>query len=168
MPGSGNVALRQALLDGYDGFVRKLAQRLRSIDQARDAIQDTFLKLETGPDVGPVAKPAAFIMRVATNLAIDRRRTEDRRLTATEVDALIDLPDASPSPADEVEGRSELAAFTRALADLPERRRAILTASLDQQPRKEIARRFGVSERTVDFELKRALDHARSALQREN
>lgn len=165
---SGNIALRQVLLDGYDGFVRKLAHRLQSVDRAHDAIQDTFVKLETGPDVGPVAKPAAFIMRVATNIAIDRRRSEDRRLSATEIDALIDLPDAAPSPADEAEGRSELAAFTRALADLPERRRAILTASLDQTPRREIAKTFGVSERTIDFELKRALDHARSVLQREN
>ena len=166
VPRSGNAALRGVLLDGYDDFVRKLTVRTRCSERARDALQDAFLRIETGPDIAEVAKPAAYVMRIATNIAIDRRRSERRRLSADEVDALLDIPDDAPTPADEVASRSDLAAFSRALAELPERRRAILEASLGGEARRSIAARFSVSERTIDFELKRALDHARSVLSR--
>lgn len=156
------------MLDGYDELVRRLTERLKSADRAHDALQDAFLKIASGPDLGPIGKPAAFILRVATNIAIDRRRSEDRRLSQVEIEDLIQIPDEAPSPADAAEARSDLAAFSRALAGLPERRRAILEASLDEVPRREIARRFGVSERTIDFELKRALDHARATVRGEN
>ncbi len=63
-------------------------------------------------------------------------------------------------PARVAEARSELLALTAALEGLPPRRRAVFIASrLEGQPHKLIAERLDLTVRIVDRELKAALDH---------
>ena len=58
------------------------------------------------------------------------------------------------------QGRSEIEVFRRALRGLPERtQQMLLAARVHELPHAEIARRYGVSERIVSKEIKRALDH---------
>jgi RNA polymerase sigma-70 factor (ECF subfamily) len=59
-----------------------------------------------------------------------------------------------------VEARIELTEFQKALAELPARRRDVfIAAHLDHLPHREIATRFGINVRTVDFDLQHAMEH---------
>lgn len=152
--------MRNLLVNNYVSLSQRLARRLGSAEVADEALQDTFMRLEKGPEIGPVHKPTDYLFRIALNIAADRRRAEARKLTTSELDELLQIADEAPDPERVVEARSELKALERAIAELPERRRAIFKAALlDNIPRRDIAKTFGVSVRTVDFEIQRALEH---------
>ena len=53
-------------------LMRLFVARLQSRDDAEDALQDMWLKLDS-LDTRPVAQPAAYLYRMAANLASDRR-----------------------------------------------------------------------------------------------
>ncbi len=166
MSDADRAALRQALVINYADLSRRLTRRLGSSEAANEALQETYLRLESASVLGAIRNPISYLFRIAINIAVDRRRTDARRLSTLEIDALLDFPDDSPDPARIVEARSELEALGRALAEMPERRRAIFKAALlDHVPRREIAKRLGVSIRTVDIEIQRALEHGARRLQ---
>lgn len=157
---TSRLALRQLLLDRFDDLRSKLTRRLGSSERADEALQETYLRLEQGGEIGPVRRPGAYLMRMAINTATNQIIAQNRRLTAVETEALLQVPDERPGPMRVVEARSEVAALKRALADLPARRREIFLASwVDGHSHRQIAGRFGVSVRTVQVDLKRALEH---------
>jgi RNA polymerase sigma-70 factor (ECF subfamily) len=160
------AALRNLLVSNYVSLSQRLARRLGSAEVADDALQDTYLRLQKGPEIGPIRRPTDYLFRIALNIAADRRRADARKLTTTEVDELLQIADDAPDPERVAEARSELKALELALAELPERRRDIFKAVLlDNIPRRDIAKRFGISIRTVDFEIQRALEHGMRRLE---
>jgi len=159
--------LRALLEAGYSALRARLARRLGSQDLADEALQDTWLRLARGGDVGAVRSPDTYLFRIALNVAADRRAAESRRLSEIEVEAAIHMADDVIDPAKIVEARAEFATLKRALEDLPERRRAIfIMARVEEVAHEEIARRFGISPRMVEKELRRALDHCSERLDR--
>jgi RNA polymerase sigma factor (sigma-70 family) len=161
------TALRDLLLSDYRGLDRQLTRRLGSADFASDVLQETYLRLEGMNDLGPVRSPKAYLFRIALNIANDRRRAESRRLTVDEVDCLLDIPDDRPDAAQVIEDRSEVNLLRRAIAELPERRRRVLTLSrIEGLPNREIAKRLGVTVRTIETDLKQAVEHCAHRLQR--
>jgi DNA-directed RNA polymerase specialized sigma24 family protein len=79
-------------------LARFLARRVGNIHTAEDLVQDTWLKLAGGTAPAGVANPQAYLFRIAANLAIDHNRAEARRrLTPAEIDALLEIPSASPT-----------------------------------------------------------------------
>ena len=149
--------LRDVLIESYDDLVRKLTRRLRSSDRAREALQDTYLRLERGGQMGKIDHPAAYVLRIAMNLAHDRQRTERELATAEEIEAALDVADDRPDPAQIAEARSDLAVVERALEKMSVRRRAIfLAAWKGHLSSREIARKYDLSVRQIDAELQRA------------
>jgi RNA polymerase sigma-70 factor (ECF subfamily) len=164
---TNRALLRSVLLADYRDFLDGLKRRLGSADLAGEALQETFLHLDRVPQAKPVHSPKSYLYRIAVNIAIDRRRAEARRLTCGEVESLIDIADPAPNPEQIVEARSEVEHLKRAVAELPERRREILLAArLDDVPNREIAKRYGVTVRTIEIELKAEVAHCASRLER--
>lgn len=162
------MALRQLLVERYHDLRERLARRLGSTELASEALHEVYLRLGRTDTPGAVASPRAYLFKAAYNLATDRRRSERRRArhAVSDADVMLDIPDGQPGPDGIVEARIELAALARALLALPPRQRAILIAARYQQlPRAEIARRFGISRRTVQFELQRALEACREHME---
>jgi RNA polymerase sigma-70 factor, ECF subfamily len=159
------VRLHRQLVDNYDDLVRKLTRRLGSSDFAYEALHETFLRLDRVTDAVPVCSPADYIFRTAVNVAKDRQKAQNYRVSRTEVDALLDICDDAPDPAKVVEARSEIEAFKRALAELPVRPREVLRSiSIDGKSRDEVAAHLQVSVRTVENDLKQALSHCAGKL----
>lgn len=160
-------ALRDLLLADYTEFDRRLTHRLGSADFASDVLHETYLRLEGITDLAPVRSPKAYLFRIALNIANDHRRAETRRLTVDEVDCLLDLPDDQPDAAQVTEDRSEMRLLRRAIAELPGRRRQVLMLSrIEGLPNREIARLLGVTVRTVETDLKQAIEHCADRLKR--
>lgn len=165
MSGGDRAAIGQLLVVSYESLTRRLARRLGSVDNAQEALHDAYLRLEKAAVIGPVRSPQDYLFRIALNAAADRRRSQSRLLSAVDIDELFSLADDAPGPARIVEARSELAALSQAMAALPERRRLIFKAVLlEEVPRQELAKRFGVTQRTVDYEVKRALEFGAQCL----
>jgi RNA polymerase sigma-70 factor (ECF subfamily) len=160
-------ALRNLLLADYGNLDRRLTRRLGCADFASDVLQETFLRLEGMSEIGPVRSPKAYLFRIAVNIANDRRRSESRRLTVDEIDSLLDIPDDRPDAARVIEDRSEINLLRQAIAELPERRRQVLLLSrVEDLPHREIAQRLGVTVRTIETDLKQAVEHCALRLKR--
>lgn len=157
--------LRGQLVENYENLVRKLTRRLGSSDFAYEALHETFLRLDRVTEAVPVRSPADYIFRIAINIAKDRQKAQNRRVSASEIDALLDICDDGPDPARIAEARSEIEAFKRALEGLPDRPRDVLhSIAVEGQSAQQVAERLGISVRTVESDLKQALGHCADRL----
>jgi RNA polymerase sigma factor (sigma-70 family) len=167
MTWNNQPGLQGFLTLNYDDLKRRLARRLGNQELAGDALQDTWLRLEEKPARGQVKNPGAYLFRMACNVAIDHLRSENRRLSSGEVDALLDLADPAPGPAPTVQAQMELNALTRVMRELPERQcNILLMVRLERLPQREVATRLGISLRLVELELQRAQEYCAARLDR--
>lgn len=159
--------LRRLLVTGYADFRNRLRRRLSSEEFVDDVLHETFLRVERMRDTSPVKSPMSYLMRVAMNVAADRWESNARLLDFVEVEELLHFADEAHETARVGAARIEIDALEKALAELPYRRREIFIASrVEELPHKEIARRFGVSVRMVEREIKAALVHCAQRLDR--
>jgi RNA polymerase sigma factor (sigma-70 family) len=150
--------LRQVLVERYADLRSHLAYRLGSEDDASETLHEVYLRVNLAQTTANIHNPFAYLMRMALNLVIDRRRSEVRQGGRVDIDAVLDLVDETPGADRVLEGRAEFAALERAMDELTPRQRVILLATkLDRISRTELARRLKISRRLVHSELKRAL-----------
>lgn len=169
MSESIRASLREQLTHRYDDLKRRLTWRLGSAELASDALHDTWVHLEDrSEDNGPVKSPAAYLMRMATNLALDRLQRDRRYMSADELDTLMgEIADPAPGPARTVAARDEVEMLARLIDTMPPRRRAIfLAVRVEEMSNQEAAVRFGVSARLIGLELKRAHEFCMAHLQK--
>lgn len=162
MKPSSLAVLRDLLTQRYDDLKRRLAWRLGSVELASDALHDTWLRLDDRKEtMGPVANPLAYLMRMATNVALDRIERDRRYMSSDEVESLMDeLVDPAPGPGELAAARDEIEALARLIDGMPPRRRAIfLAVRVDELSNQAAAARFGVSARLIGLELKRAHEY---------
>ena len=161
--------LRGALVQRYEQIKRSLSIQLGSPELAGDVLHETWLRLHRdGHVAGPIANPQAYLVRMGVNLAIDIRRSQSRMLSAEDVQELMQaVPDPAPGPAQIAEARSELDALMAAFEEMPARRREILLlVRWEHWPQRDVAKRLGISLRTVESELKAAQEHCAARLLR--
>lgn len=147
-------------------LIRLLSRLTGDRHVAEDLVQDAFVKVATAAAAGEVQHLQPFLYQTARNLAFDHlRRQKVRALVhphpTTALEAALDaVPAIDPSPETRVLDRDRVRRFRAALAELPERaRQVLLLHRIHGLPLADIARRFGVSERTVAKDLAAALKH---------
>ena len=120
-------------------------------------MQDMWLKLEHLPEQD-LASPAAYLFRVAANLAADRRLSMARAVARDGL-WLDAQPDAQEYPDAEsvLIARERLERVEAAMAAMPERMSAALRMfRIERRPHKEIATELGITVSGVEKLLKRA------------
>ena len=139
------------LFDTHQGRLYSLARRLtRSADDARDVVQETFLRAARAPQSIPSGMPheEAWLVRVLINICRDGWRKQAVRSRAAA---------EPPPPLDRRGVESELVARStiwRALDSLPPRRRAILILyEIEGAAIPAIAKLLGVRAVTVRWHL---------------
>lgn len=167
------ATLRRMLVEDYDALKHRLSRRFGSTDFAGEVLHEAWLRLDrlesAGPGAGSAAvqNPGAYLYRVALNIAADQKRGDQRWLAKVEIEALCQEAAQGLDPVRHLEARSELLLLSRALDQLPPRRRLVFIASrLEHLPHKEIAARYNLTVRIVDREVKAALDHFAEVLQK--
>lgn len=152
--------LAAAYLEQRHALLRLLSARLGSVSEAEDALQDLWLKIEGGT-TGPVEHPAAYLFRMASNLATDRRVAAVRRGTLeTAWDAVQPQPTEFPDSERLLLSRDALAHVETRIAAMPERMQAAYRLfRIEQIPQREIATQLGVSVSAVEKLLHRAYLH---------
>ena len=147
-----------------------LTEQLRDADTAADLTQETFLRYAELHQNGEasVLHDRSYLYRTAQNLAIDHRRRRARQKTDTiDRDALTRLPEDRPSPENEADARRKLERLRSAIRELPERTRQVFVLGrLEGLSHREIARRLGISESSVQKHLAKALQRSMQRLRR--
>ncbi len=150
--------LKAVFLEERPTLVRLLIARLGSREEAEDVTQEMWLKLEQlAPK--PVSQPAAYLFRMAANLASDRRISAARGGVRNSAwleaqPAAEELPGAERA----LLARERLAHVETALAAMPERMRAALRMyRLEELPQKQIAENLGMTLSGVEKLLRRAV-----------
>ena len=153
-----------ALFDAHHQRLYRLARRMsRDPDEARDLVQDTFLRAARAPASLPSGASAeeAWLVRVLVNLCRDRWRQATNRKR---------LDRAAPR---DIESDPEKALVPKsvvwaALATLDPRRRAVLVMhELEGVPVEAIARTLGVTSVTVRWHLSKGRRQLAAAIRGE-
>jgi RNA polymerase sigma-70 factor (ECF subfamily) len=167
---SGDRTAFETLVRRYDRSVLRLTLRcLRSREEARDAYQETFLRLyRTLGEFRHDCSLETWILRIATNVCMDVLR---RRAARPEEVAGLD---AAPDPAEDRPDHDPDRAFARvelrrrieaALAGLAPRERMVFEMRHYEGMRlRQIGQVIGTTEETVKNCLFRAHRHLRAAL----
>ncbi|MBN3790716.1 RNA polymerase sigma factor [Burkholderia sp. Ac-20353] len=158
MSDTTRAQLKALLLSRYRDFRRKLERVVGSSDSAQDALNETWIRLDSAGELGPVANGDAYLMRMATNVAIEQHRTERRHLHERDIDEMFDVPDELADPERIVAARMEIDVLKEVLHALPSRQRQVLLAArVEGRLNREIAVELGISLRLVEKELSLAL-----------
>lgn len=146
-------------------FVRRLG---KSSADCEDIVQDAYLRLlETSKQGRPIGSPLGYLLVVARNLVTDagrRAAREQKRMTALR--ALRSQLNPSEPSAEELAFVAQAQErLGKALSELPPRiRRVYVLHRFRAQPHKEIAKRLGITTRTVERDIAAALAHLKDAL----
>ena len=146
-----------ALVESYGGLLFRVAHSvLRSPSEAEDVVQDAFVRvLEHRRKLPAVREMRVWLVRIAWNLAIDRRR----RIRPDQIDAAFADSLASANvPADQALGEArELALLMAAIECLPKlERQALLLSGVEELSTVEVAGILGKSESATRALLFRA------------
>ena len=141
----------EALVARYERPLCQYAYRLTgNYDSARDAVQDTFLKL-CREGVLEDDHVAPWLFRVCRNRCIDVLRKEKPMQTLTDAQAAI-LPAPGRSPAEETGLRESVSLLLRKLAQLPANQAECIRLKFQHQMSyREIAAVTALSETNVGY-----------------
>jgi RNA polymerase sigma factor (sigma-70 family) len=144
-------------------LIRFLAARLSSQQEAQEVAQEAYVRLLQLEKPGAVSFLRAFLFKTAANLATDRLR--HRRVTREVQERRpADLEWFAP-PETKLAAQQDLEVLEAALGELsPRCREAFLLTRLTDLGGEEIARRVGVSARTVRAYVVQAMLHCRRRL----
>ncbi len=169
MPGEDATAARFGLFfSRYDRELRRfLGNYLRDKDDVDDCVQESFLNLWRQEAKGALREdPRGYLFITARNVIRDfkrkmRVRHADNHLPLSEdVDGLRSVENEST-----LAHREGLRLIEAQLAHLrPSTRLVFLLHYVEMLPFDDIAKRLGVTTRTVEREMARALEHCRATL----
>jgi RNA polymerase sigma factor (sigma-70 family) len=153
-------ALSQRLRGPLRRFFEK---RIGRSEEIEDLIQEVFVRLAAGARVEAAHDIEAYLFQTATNLLRDRgRRLAARAAGAHEPydDMLHGGAAETLSPEREALGAEAIERLIAALYGLPERTRSVwVLYHFEDLPHREIARRLGMAQSTVEKHMSRANSH---------
>jgi RNA polymerase sigma-70 factor (ECF subfamily) len=169
----GDERAFEELVRRYEHALFRLAWRmLRNDEEARDVVQEAFMRVYRSLNTFDQSRKfSTWVLRIATNLCIDRYRRRKVRLLSIDVEAEDDerrpivLVDQGPDPA-AVHGKVSLAgSLDRMIQRLPPIYRTIIELRYKQSlAYEEIAEVLDVPLGTVKARLHRAHRHLKELL----
>ncbi|MFT3721271.1 sigma-70 family RNA polymerase sigma factor [Pseudorhodoferax sp.] len=150
----------QTLYRDHHGWLRDwLRARLGCTHNAADLAHDTFVRLLSRREPANPVEPRAYLATIAHGLVVDFHRR--RALERAYLDALAVLPEPRmPSPEARAIVLEALVAIDTMLDGLkPAVREAFILSQLDGLTYAQIAARLGVTVRTVNNYMLKALEH---------
>ena len=152
-----------ALTSARPQAVGALLRYFRDLDTAEEAYQEACLRaLKTWPEKGPPRDPAAWLIFVGRNVAIDQVRKSSRNAALPDEDKLSDLDDVEAPMAERLDGAHYRDDILRLLficchPELPATQQIALALRIvSGLTVRQIARAFLVSEAAMEQRITRA------------
>lgn len=155
--------IHAALTSARPQAVSALLRYFRDLDVAEEAYQEACLRaLKTWPQNGPPRDPAAWLIFVGRNVALDQVRRQKKQEALPDEDRLSDLGDAESEVAERLDGAHYRDDILRLLficchPDLPATQQVALALRIvSGLSVKQIARAFLVGESAMEQRITRA------------
>ena len=142
-----------------------LARLLGDRAEAQDIAHNAFVRIQPSVDDGRAREPRLLLFTIARRLALNEiRRRRNQHVDATSSAAMDEILSAEPSVEQVVAARQELGRFEEILLRIPPGcRQVFLLRKVDNLTHDEIARRLGISPKTVENHMTRAYRLLREA-----
>lgn len=156
-------AFEAFLHDQYRALVQFLRRRTASEQDAEDAAQESMARLLRYTRTEPASSWKPLLYRIATNVAHDQRRVatsrcDDKRVPLEDTELSAD----TPTPEEQASCDQQIARLSQAILELPAKcQRVYLLKRVHGLSRAQIARRCGISVKTVEKHLATALAQLR-------
>ncbi|HEY0162150.1 MAG TPA: sigma-70 family RNA polymerase sigma factor [Edaphobacter sp.] len=156
-----------ALVESYSALLFRVAYSfLRSQSEAEDVVQDTFVRvLEHRGTLPAVRDMRVWLIRIAWNLAIDRRRRiRPEQMDDSFIEGLVSKNVSAEKAFDEAQ---RMKAVLREIERLPSaERHVLLLSALEELDSREIANVLGRTESAARAMLFRARTRLRERLEK--
>ncbi|MBI1182018.1 MAG: sigma-70 family RNA polymerase sigma factor [Alphaproteobacteria bacterium] len=158
-------------------LLRYLTRRLHSASDAEEVLQDTFIQFRKVERSERVEHAHALLVRIATNLAIDRlrqnrsranreRHWSDHRYRSESAGGA--MGEVAPSQLQSLHHRQRLQRLLKLLESLsPKVRQAFILHKFDNLTHREVADRMGLAQSTVEKHIMKALKHLLAGMDKE-
>ena len=144
----------------YSAWLESRLVKRYGAQDAEELIQETWLRLSSYWPATDIRHPRAFLLRIAANLAADRWARQTRKSEYLE-HAGANGPDVS------LPTQTEALLVKEVIVGLPEPLRDVfLLSRLDGLTNAQIADKLGISPKTVEGRMTRALAHCAAQLRR--
>jgi RNA polymerase sigma factor (sigma-70 family) len=156
-------------IHSHDGQLKAyLRGAFPSLRDVEDLVQESYLRVWRARLERPIASARGFLFQVARHLAIDlirrHRAVPHERLRDSAAESVIH---EGPSVAEALSHAEKVGVVADALAHLPPRcREVVILRKFQHVSQREIARRLGISERTVESQVTRGMKLCESYLRR--
>lgn len=151
----------------YEELRSYFRRRVSSRHEADDLTQEAYARAFGRKKKDVVHEPLRLLYRIARNLLIDRSRRAKARPELMSLPAEIDVAQRTASPALLAEVRDELAVLRATVADLSERCQEVFILSrFEGLSYAEIGERLGITTKTVENHMGRAILACRAALEK--
>lgn len=126
--------------------------------EVADAVQETFARMLTAPDMAAIANPQAYLFQVARSVISSSVAGGPGRFASAYGAEPDDLACDQPGQERILAARQELRVMTRTIEALPDRcQQVFILSRLHGLPNGEIATRLGISRNMVEKHIIRAL-----------
>ena len=155
--------IEELFLQYYRPLCLYALRLLSDLDRAEDVVQDSFVKILERPaciSLLPERQVAAYLFRIVRNRCVDElRRDGHQTVLSLESSGRGELPVKQ----EDMDEAVVAARLWTAIDALPDRcREVFLMAKRDGMTYREIAEELGISERTVEHHVAKALHILRS------
>ncbi len=166
----GNEVIGRAFQKYNESLVRYLSVRLCSRRDAEEVAQEAYARMLKLDESDTISHMQAYLFKIASNIAIDRMRSQGRQPQHLSFDG---VSDGIPAPAVAVErivgAQQQLALIKEIVAELPPKcRKAFLLYKFKDHSYREIAVEMQLTESMIRKYVLRAIVYCRSRLDDEN
>ena len=146
-------------------YLARVVSRIVPPHEIEDIVQETYVRACQFNAQEGIRSPAAFMTRIARNLAIDHIKRAESRLVSpmgeeSEDSIINEDRHLADEPFNQVASNEEFAHFCEAVRDLPIKcRRVFVLKKVYGYSQREIARELNLSENTVEKHIARGMKH---------
>lgn len=163
-PGRGLLAV----FLGCRTSLTRLVSRIVNRHDVDDILQEAFMRSYEAAGRSTIRNPRAFLLRTATNLALNHVSRASNKLNAQIED--LSLPEVlqltTESPEAQLDANQRFVTFCRAVGGLPEQcRRAFILKKVYGLSQQEIADRLGITQSTVEKHIAKGLTMCREYME---
>jgi RNA polymerase sigma-70 factor (ECF subfamily) len=155
---SATALIESTFLNTRTPLLQRLKRRLGCSHTAEDLVQETYLRLIQQDSLEEIGNLPAYLFRIASNLVVDHKRQAVAQAEAHHEPLEEDLACPKASPDRIAEAGQELDILSQLIAELPPQcRRIFLLHKARHLSHVEIAEQLGISPRTVETQIGKAL-----------
>ena len=149
-----------------ESLVRYLSVRLHSRRDAEEVAQEAYVRMLKLDEPDTISHMQAYLFKIASNIAIDRMRSQGRQPPHCSIDAIADGIAAPATSVDRiVEAQQQLLLIKEIIAELPPKcRKAFLLYKFKGQSYAEIAQSMQLTQSMIRKYVLRAIVFCRTRL----